>query len=368
MNSLARPNNQLPDEPELPCVALAVELRDLRVRAGLTLSRLSHVSGLSTGTLSMAQSGFNVPSEKTLKAFVEACGESDTTPWLVRREAALRGERPTSAIPPLKRMAHEDRIRPAWRGTWLRWDKTGKLTPPSQATGPRALSFWLSGLRAYRSISFRAMARQCGYAHSTLAAMASGFQPVTVRGLLAFLDACRVTSFAERIEWLDLLERTCISPRRRLDAAREQVRLRTLTSGRIPDTSRAVPHMRPDEDDVNARNWPELPRPAWPRQRAVHVDRQLLKVDLQALARYYGAQFIPLLGRHTGIAVTTLKRYLHNEVDFLGADQMNRLAAALVRLGSTPPPRDRLSSVLLPLADWNLTPPLARRRLTLSRA
>ncbi|MFI9422500.1 helix-turn-helix domain-containing protein [Streptomyces achromogenes] len=365
---MARPNKELPDEQSFPCVALAVELRAVRKRAGLSLSRLSQLSGLSTGTLSMAQGGVSVPSEKTLKAFVEACGETDTTPWLVRRESALRGGRPASAGPRTKRMAHEDRIRPAWRGTWLRWDKTGKLTPPSQATGPRALPFWLSGLRAYRSVSFRAMARECGYAHSTLAAMAGGHQPVTVRGLLAFLDACRVTSFTERVEWLDLLERTCTSPRRRLDAAREQVRLRTLMSGRIPGASDTVAPGKQEEGGGSARDWPELPRPAWPRQRAVHVDRHLLKVDLQALNRYYGAQFVPLLARHTGITVTTLQRYLHNEVGFLRADQMNRLAAALVRLGNTPPPRDHLHSVLLPLPDWNRRPAQSRRRLIPSQA
>ncbi|MDG4856798.1 helix-turn-helix transcriptional regulator [Streptomyces sp. T-3] len=198
--------------------------------------------------------------------------------------------------------------------------------------------------------------------------MASGFQPVTVRGLLAFLEACGVTSFAERIEWLDLLERTCTSPRRRLDAAREQVRQRTLMSGRIPDASDNAQPGRQTEGGVDSGNWPELPRPAWPRQRAVHVDRHLLKVDLQALNRYYGAQFVPLLARHTGIAAATLKRYLNNEVGFLGADQMNRLAAALVRLGSTPPPRDRLASVLLPLSDWSPPATPARSRPNPSQA
>ncbi|MFD3352671.1 hypothetical protein [Streptomyces fradiae] len=39
------------------------------------------------------------------------------------------------------------------------------------------------------------------------------------------------------------------------------------------------------------------------------------------LSRYYGAQFVPLLARHTGITVTTLQRYLHNEVGFLSADR-----------------------------------------------
>ncbi|MFI1888771.1 helix-turn-helix domain-containing protein [Streptomyces jumonjinensis] len=365
---MARPNNELPDERSLPCVTLAAELRALRERAGLTLSRLSRLSGLSTGTLSMAQGGVTVPSEKTLKAFIDACGDPESAPWLARREAALRGERPVSASPRPKRTAYEDRVRPAWRGTWLRWDRTGRLTPPSQATGPRVLSFWLSGLRAYRSVSFRAMARQCGYAHSTLAAMASGFEPVTVRGLLAFLDGCRVTGFAERIEWLDLLERTCTSPRRRLDAAREQMRLRTLMSGGTPDTAGATPPGRKERGDSGVGDWPELPRPAWPRQRAVHVDRHLLKVDLQALNRYYGAQFVPLLARHTGIPVTTLHRYLRDEVGFLGGDQTNRVAAALVRLGSTPPPRDRLPSVLPPLADWSPAPTRVRHEPSPSRA
>ncbi|MFC8871800.1 helix-turn-helix domain-containing protein [Streptomyces sp. NPDC057148] len=352
MTSLARPNNELPDEPDLPCVALAADLRVLRERAGLTIGALSQITGLATGTLSGAQSGVSVPSEKTLKAFVTACGDAEATAWLVRREAALRGQRPASAGYPTRRMVHEDRIRPAWRATWRRWDKTGRLTPPSGATGPRALPFWLLGLRAYRSMPFRAMARQCGYAHSTLAAMANGFQPVTVRGLLAFLDACRVSSFAERVEWLELLERTCTSPRRRLDAAREQVRLRALMSGKPSDASGEAASTGGHGKGDGPYDWSELPRSAWPRQRAVHVDRYLLKTDLQALNRFYGSQFLPLLARHTGIGLSTLRRYLRNEVGFLGADQMNRLAAALVRLGSTPPTRDRLASVLSPSAAW----------------
>ncbi|MGW5882249.1 helix-turn-helix domain-containing protein [Streptomyces koyangensis] len=348
MAGLARPNNELPDEPDLPCVELAADLRVLRERAGLTIGALSQISGLATGTLSVAQSGVSVPSEKTLKAFVTACGEADVSAWLARREAALRGGRPDSAGPPTRRMVYEDRIRPAWQGTWRRWDKTGRLTPPSGATGPRALPFWLSGLRAYRSMSFRAMARKCDYAHSTLADMANGSQPVTVRGLLAFLDACRVSSFAERVEWLELLERTCTSPRRRLDAAREQARLRALMSGRPSNASGDVASTGGLGEDDGPRGWSIPPRPAWPRQRAVHVDRYLLKTDLQALNRFYGGQFVPLLARHTGIAASTLRRYLRDEVGFLGADQTNKLAASLVRLGSTPPPPGRLAAVLPP--------------------
>ncbi|MFF8925433.1 helix-turn-helix domain-containing protein, partial [Streptomyces albidoflavus] len=91
---MARPNNELPDEPDLPCVELAADLRVLRKRVGLTIGALSQISGLATGTLSVAQSGVSVPSEKTLKAFVTACGEADVSAWLVRREAALRGGRP----------------------------------------------------------------------------------------------------------------------------------------------------------------------------------------------------------------------------------------------------------------------------------
>ncbi|WP_198533508.1 helix-turn-helix domain-containing protein, partial [Streptomyces sp. AcH 505] len=235
---MGRPNKKLPAQPDVPCVALAADLRALRERAGVTLSELSSLSGLSAGTLSSAQSGLSVPTEKTLAVFVEACGERDALSWMARREAALRGARPapTSSSRPVA--PNDDAGRSlAWRSTWARWDRSGKLTPPSKASSPTSLPFWLSSLRAYRSVSFRALARATGYSHTHFAAMAGGFQPVSVRGLMAFLDGCRVGTFTEQIEWLDLLERTCSSPRRRLDAARERTRLIALSQGSAPRPS-----------------------------------------------------------------------------------------------------------------------------------
>ncbi|MFD8096862.1 helix-turn-helix domain-containing protein [Streptomyces malaysiensis] len=331
---------------------LAADLRALRERAGVTLADLSNLSGLSAGTLSAAQSGMSVPTEKTLTAFVEACGERDASLWLARREAALRGARPAPS-PSSRPAPHNDDggMRLAWHSTWKRWDKSGILTPPSKASSPRSLSFWLSSLRAYRSVSFRSIARASGYSHTTLAAMAGGFQPVTVRGLMAFLDGCRVGTFAEKIEWLDLLERTSDSPRRRLDAARERARLTALSQGSEPSS----PGSAPDGDSAAERSpveWPEPARPAWPRQRAVHVDRHLLKTDLRALHRLYGPPFLPLLARHTGIASKVLQAYLRGEIDILTTNHTNRLAAAMVRMGTMPPPIERLPEALPPMADW----------------
>ncbi|MFH9229018.1 helix-turn-helix domain-containing protein [Streptomyces lydicus] len=344
---MARPSKKLPGQPDLPCVAFAAGLRSLRERSGLTLAQLSVLSGLSVGTLSGAQSGTRVPTEKTVIAFVQACGELDVTPWLARREAALRG--PLPATPPLQARAHHDsNTRLAWRGTWKRWDSTGKLTPPSKATGPKALSHWLLGLRDYRSVSFRAMARATDYSHTTLAAMAAGFQPVSVRGLLAFLQGCQVGTFAEKIEWLDLLERTSNSPRRRLDAARERARLTALSAGpeHGPASTITAGQRSPQAQ------WAEPVRAAWPRQRAVQVDRHLLMTDLRALHRFYGPPFIPLVARHAGIASKALQGYLQGEM-VLSTGHTNRLAAALVRIGSTPPALEQLPHVLPPMADWH---------------
>ncbi|MFI0156422.1 helix-turn-helix domain-containing protein [Streptomyces lydicus] len=346
---MARPSKKLPSQPDLPCVAFAAGLRSLRERSGLTLAQLSDLSRLSVGTLSGAQSGTKVPTEKTVIAFVQACGEIDVTPWLARREAALRGPRPLPSASPLSARAHYGaNARLAWRGTWKRWDSTGKLTPPSKATGPKALSHWLLGLRAYRSVSFRAMARVTDYSHTTLAAMAAGFQPVSVRGLLAFLQGCQVGTFAEKIEWLDLLERTSNSPRRRLDAARERARLTALSAGpeHGPASTIMVGQQSPQAQ------WAEPVRSAWPRQRAVQVDRHLLITDLRSLHRFYGPPFIPLVARHAGISSKALQGYLRGEM-VLSTGHVNRLAAVLVRIGSTPPALEQLPHVLPPMADWH---------------
>jgi hypothetical protein len=193
------------------------------------------------------------------------------------------------------------------------------------------------------------MARASGYSHTTLAAMASGFQPVTVRGLLAFLQGCRVGTIAEKIEWLDLLERTSDSPRRRLDAARERARLTALSAG--PDRGATGPGNTAAVNQAVQAPWAKPPRSAWPRQRAVQVDRHLLITDLRALHRFYGPPFLPLLARHAGIASKALRGYLGGDM-ILSTGHMNRLAAALVRLGNTPPALDQLPHVLPPMADW----------------
>jgi len=163
--------------------------------------------------------------------------------------------------------------------------------------------------------------------------MAAGDRPVTVPGLLAFLAACRVTTFAERIEWLDLLERTTSSPRRRLDAARERARLADLSGMNGPRNS----------EEAALRQPPT--RPAWPRSRAVHVDLPMLHTDLRALSRHYGPRFLTVLAQHTGIPSKTLNGYM-NEKLRLNTSRTNLLAAAVLRMGDTPPPIQRLPHVL----------------------
>jgi hypothetical protein len=197
-----------------------------------------------------------------------------------------------------------------------------------------AISVLLAGRAAGLPVGVvRALARKTDYSHTTLAAMAAGYRPVTVRGLLAFLAGCRVTTFAERIAWLDLLERTSDSPRRRLDAARERARLEDLSDM--------------DEPRAFAKSAPRQPpaRPAWRRPGAVQVDLPLLNTDLRALRRHYGPRFLTVLAQHTGIPSKTLSDYMDEKLR-LNTSRTNLLAAAVLRMGQTPPSIERLPHVL----------------------
>lgn len=350
---MARFSSKLPATDKAPHrVLLARQLRELRHGKRLTQQRLAELSGLSTGTISTAEGGLLAPSKRTVTDYVLACGELDPSPWLARREAAAReyaadrAERKTQQ----RALARDDRHRQVWRSTWERWERTRKLTPPSHASGSSSLAFWLESLRNYRSLSYRSLARKSDYSHSTLTAMGRGHQPVTVRGLTAFLQACGVLTFSEQIEWLNLLERTSSSPRRAMDAALEQERLRSLMGPKSGDGS-ANSSARLDAEDT--LDW-QRGRPAWRMKYAITVDHQVMRNNLQALGRYYGSTFIPVLAHHTGLPAKSIKTYLDG--GGLTVDGKNRLAAALMRIGKTPPNRDALHIILPPQAVGRSAP------------
>lgn len=65
----------------------AIQLRVLRQHAGLTLRQLADLTGLSAGTLSVAQGGRELPTWEVTSRFVKACG-ADVEEWRRRWEAA----------------------------------------------------------------------------------------------------------------------------------------------------------------------------------------------------------------------------------------------------------------------------------------
>lgn len=64
-----------------PAIRFANRLRHARQSAGLTLRRLSEISGYSVGALSNAESGRKIPSWDLTEAFVRACRQPDVGRW-----------------------------------------------------------------------------------------------------------------------------------------------------------------------------------------------------------------------------------------------------------------------------------------------
>ncbi|GHF27493.1 hypothetical protein GCM10010218_05580 [Streptomyces mashuensis] len=100
-------------------------------------------------------------------------------------------------------------------------------------------------------------------------------------------------------------------------------------------------------DAEDTSDW-QRGRPAWRMKYAITVDHQVMRNNLQALGRYYGGTFIPVLAHHTGLPAKSIKNYLDG--GGLTVDGKNRLAAALMRIGKTPPNRDALHVILPPQA------------------
>ncbi|WP_329025280.1 ATP-binding protein [Streptomyces sp. NBC_01423] len=63
-----------------PLERLALRLRELRERAGLTYAEMADVAHYASSTLSQAAAGHRLPTRQVLLAYVRACGE-DPDPW-----------------------------------------------------------------------------------------------------------------------------------------------------------------------------------------------------------------------------------------------------------------------------------------------
>ncbi|MFF3313000.1 helix-turn-helix domain-containing protein [Streptomyces sp. NPDC002952] len=88
---MARPEKEIDPSASLSLRSLAIELRLLRKKSGLTYSELSARSHCSTAALSTAASGKSVPTWSTVRAFVTGCGcEDDLARYKRMHRAASR--------------------------------------------------------------------------------------------------------------------------------------------------------------------------------------------------------------------------------------------------------------------------------------
>lgn len=207
---MGRRSKELPTNQVNACIVeFAAALRYLRDQAGNpTLAEMANKSGVSTASLSKAAGGYELPSWRVTRAYVEACG-SESRPWRKRWEGVRREIRPNEFIcgepdEPLN-LDPEQRRRASWPRTWARWDRTGMILPTHRAETTLDLRLGLQSLRAYRSLSLRQLAHLMPYSHSTVAAVLSGARPVSAYFLRSYLQACGVTTHTEVFHWLDLL-------------------------------------------------------------------------------------------------------------------------------------------------------------------
>ncbi|MEW2570210.1 helix-turn-helix transcriptional regulator [Streptomyces sp. NPDC047070] len=88
---MARPEKEIDPQASLSLRSLAIELRRLRKRSGLTYSQLAARSHYSTSALSTAASGKAVPTWETVEAFVAGCGyDGDMAQWKRMHRSARR--------------------------------------------------------------------------------------------------------------------------------------------------------------------------------------------------------------------------------------------------------------------------------------
>lgn len=324
---MGRRINQLPIGQGNPrVIEFAAALRVLRERAGSpTLAQMATRCGVSAASLSKAAGGYELPSWRVTKAYVEACS-GDTRRWRkdweeVRREIRPREFVSEDSVESLH-LSPEERRRASWPRTWERWDRTGIILPSHRAETYLDLRLALQSLRAYRSLSLRQLAHLMPYSHSSVAAVLSGARPVSPYFLRNYLEACGVTSPTELISWFDLL--SVASPEHRNDAARTRLMAmamngrhsansRTWRSGALPVNAEIV-RLRKFSLQVRSKNLRE-----W---LSVSLSNREKRTMFRRLEKHYGMNSVDLSLFERGEWELTLM-------------EVNRLVGEAKRLGYT---------------------------------
>lgn len=213
-------------------VEFAASLRDLRAKAGNpTLASMAKETNISTASLSKAASGYEVPSWRTTKAYVEACG-AEPEQWRKLWESVRREIRPKEFVADGSveslHLTPEQRRRASWPRMWERWDRTGVILPSHRSETLLDLRLAMQALQNYRSLSLRQLASLMPYSHSTVAAVLSGTRSITAYFLRSFLRACGAASIVEIIQWMDLL--VTADPSQRREAGNVNIAASTKTS------------------------------------------------------------------------------------------------------------------------------------------
>lgn len=173
----------------------AAALRSLREQAGEpSLAQMSQRSGVCIASLSDAHSGIKLPTWRTVRGYISACGIHDTTAWRSRWDDVLLSQ-------------HTERASSTHAALMKRWASTQQVTPPQWIKDEVELARLLDQMRRFRGLSLRDLARRsAGFSHHTYGAVLRGDRPVTTDVLLAMLQACRVDRGAAQ-RWLGQLAR-----------------------------------------------------------------------------------------------------------------------------------------------------------------
>ncbi|MFH9229039.1 helix-turn-helix domain-containing protein [Streptomyces lydicus] len=194
---MARPMNALPagDAHDRRLLNFAAALRSLREQAGKpSLAEMSQRSGVCIASLSDAHSGLKLPTWRTVRGYVRACGVQDTTSWHSRWDGIVLAQR-------------TERAGSTHAALMKRWANTQQITPPQWIKDEVELARLLDQMRRFRGLSLRDLARRsAGFSHHTYGAVLRGGRPVTTDFLLAMLQACSVDRGAAQ-RWLGQLAR-----------------------------------------------------------------------------------------------------------------------------------------------------------------
>ncbi|MFD9633675.1 hypothetical protein [Streptomyces violascens] len=299
---MARPMNPLPASSN-PLVAFAHDLRALRDGADRpTLQEMSLRCGVSTASLSKAQSGHTQPTWNAVRGYVQACG-GDISYWHDRwHRLRLVGDAdvPQASLEPrLECLA--------------RWVTTGKILPPPVDTADQ-LREALHWLLKFYDLSLRDLAAKAPtYSHSSYHAVLTGRRPITPALLRALLLGCGVQSMPSVEAWLRALGRTgsddltaeifqFIEATRRATAQQEDRAHKSNIRGLLTALNRAVQLVLKGDGSRTVQDYRQLHEVQ--RQILLALSRDVLRsqhvlpdgsiIDPQSLSPYLrGRQAIP---------------------------------------------------------------------------